>query len=133
MEAVRCFLKACFSPPTSWPLFFLGVTFLIFLPLNCRNLACSLKSMANVLSLFKPFLPTSPFWVRITRFGSPSFLRGILLFSYFSFFLILIEFLLYNGVKWQPTPVLLPGKSHGQRSLAGYSPWGPKSQTQLSN
>ena len=25
--------------------------------------------------------------------------------------------------KWQPTPVLLPGKSHGQRSLAGYSPW----------
>ena len=26
--------------------------------------------------------------------------------------------------KWQPTPVLLPGKSHGWRSLAGYSPWG---------
>ena len=24
---------------------------------------------------------------------------------------------------WQPTPVFLPGKSHGQRSLAGYSPW----------
>ena len=24
--------------------------------------------------------------------------------------------------KWQPTPVLLPGESHGQRSLAGYSP-----------
>ena len=23
--------------------------------------------------------------------------------------------------KWQPTPVFLPGKSHGQRSLAGYS------------
>ena len=26
--------------------------------------------------------------------------------------------------KWQPTPVFLPGKSHGQRSPAGYSPWG---------
>ena len=25
--------------------------------------------------------------------------------------------------KWQSTPVLLPGKSHGQRSLVGYSPW----------
>ena len=25
--------------------------------------------------------------------------------------------------KWQPTPVFLPGESHGQRSLAGYSPW----------
>ena len=28
--------------------------------------------------------------------------------------------------KWQPTPVLLPGKSHGDRSLVGYSPWGRK-------
>ena len=28
--------------------------------------------------------------------------------------------------KWQSTPVFLPGKSHGQRSLAGYSPWGRK-------
>jgi len=29
-------------------------------------------------------------------------------------------------IKWQPTPIFLPGKSHGQRSLAGYSPWGGK-------
>ena len=28
--------------------------------------------------------------------------------------------------KWQPTPVLLPGKSYGQRSLVGYRPWGCK-------
>ena len=28
--------------------------------------------------------------------------------------------------KWQPTPVFLPGKYYGQRSLAGYSPWGCK-------
>ena len=27
---------------------------------------------------------------------------------------------------WQSTPVLLPGESHGQRSLAGYSPYGCK-------
>ena len=27
---------------------------------------------------------------------------------------------------WQPTPVFSPGESHGQRSLAGYSPWGCK-------
>ena len=26
--------------------------------------------------------------------------------------------------KWQPTPVFLPGKSHGRRNLVGYSPWG---------
>ena len=28
--------------------------------------------------------------------------------------------------EWQPTPVFLPGECHGQRSLAGYSPWGLK-------
>ena len=31
---------------------------------------------------------------------------------------------------WQPTPVLLSGESHRQRSLVGYRPWGHKSQTQ---
>ena len=33
----------------------------------------------------------------------------------------------------QPTPVFLPGKFHGQRSRAGYNPWGHESQTQLSD
>ena len=28
--------------------------------------------------------------------------------------------------KWHPTPVFLPGKSHGWRNLVGYSPWGCK-------
>ncbi|CAN0562023.1 unnamed protein product, partial [Rangifer tarandus platyrhynchus] len=28
--------------------------------------------------------------------------------------------------KWLPTPAFLPEKSHGQRNLAGYSPWGWK-------
>ena len=28
--------------------------------------------------------------------------------------------------EWLPTPVFLPGEFHGQRSLAGYSPWGRK-------
>ena len=28
--------------------------------------------------------------------------------------------------KWQRTPIFLPGKSHGQKSLEGYSPQGPK-------
>ena len=34
---------------------------------------------------------------------------------------------------WQLTPVFLPGESHGPRSLAGYNPWGRKSQIRLSN
>ena len=31
-----------------------------------------------------------------------------------------------GGGNWQPTPVFLPGESHGQRSLEGYSPWGQR-------
>ena len=35
--------------------------------------------------------------------------------------------------RWHPTPVLLPGKSHGWRSLVGCSPWGRYSQARLSD
>ena len=31
---------------------------------------------------------------------------------------------------WQPTQVVLPGESHGQRSLEGYSPWDHKKSDQ---
>ena len=37
--------------------------------------------------------------------------------------LSLFTFMHWRG-KWQPTPVFLPGKSHGRRSLVGCSPWG---------
>ena len=36
-------------------------------------------------------------------------------------------------MQWHPTPVLLPRKSHGWRSLVGCSPWGHYSQTRLSD
>ena len=29
-------------------------------------------------------------------------------------------------MKWQSTPVSLPGKSHGEKALVGYGPWGHK-------
>ena len=35
--------------------------------------------------------------------------------------------------RWHPTLVLLPGNSHGRRSLVGCSPWGRKSRTRLSD
>ena len=41
---------------------------------------------------------------------------------------ILVHLCSFNGYhrrrQWHPTPVLLPGKSHGRRSLVGCSPWG---------
>ena len=40
------------------------------------------------------------------------------------------QIILYHSAiwrrQWHPTPVLLPGKSHGWRSLVGHSPWGLK-------
>ena len=41
----------------------------------------------------------------------------------FSLYLLIGAF---NPFTWQPTPVFLPGKSQGWRSLVGYSPWGHK-------
>ena len=35
-----------------------------------------------------------------------------------------IKYSLIRRRQWHPSPVLLPGKSHGPRSLVGYSPWG---------
>ena len=37
-----------------------------------------------------------------------------------------IELLIFWRRKWQPTLTLMPGKSHEQKSLAGYSQWGCK-------
>ena len=45
--------------------------------------------------------------------------------------LLVFSWILYSH--WQPTPVLLPGKSHGWRSLVGCSPWGREKSTQLSD
>ena len=36
----------------------------------------------------------------------------------------LVSRTIFQRRQWHPTPVLLPGKSHGQRSLVGWSPWG---------
>ena len=46
---------------------------------------------------------------------------------------MLIEKLDLNVRQWHPTPVLLPRKSHGQRSLVGCSPWGRQSRTRPSD
>ena len=36
----------------------------------------------------------------------------------------ILDLLVMNGTEWHPSPVLLPGISHGQRSPVGCSPWG---------
>ena len=56
---------------------------------------------------------------------------------YFSCFFLENNFAQYYGNilrrQWHLTPVLLPGKSHGRRTLVRCSPWGAKSRTRLSD
>ena len=61
---------------------------------------------------------------------------------YFSDLFIMPHCLLYDFCetilkdlekKWQPIPMFFPGESHGQRSLAGYTLWGRRSWTRLSD
>ena len=49
-------------------------------------------------------------------------------YFFLSFFFFLTKCCICKGLsgQWHPTPVLLPGKSHGWRSLVGCSPWGRK-------
>ena len=57
----------------------------------------------------------------------PQFLF-LYLFIYFNLRLIALQYCsgFCHTLTWHPTPVLLPGKSHGWRSLVGCSPWGRK-------
>ena len=48
-------------------------------------------------------------------------LSMVRIFDYSHFYRYVVVF---RRRQWHPTPVLLPGKSHGQRSLVGCSPWG---------
>ena len=43
---------------------------------------------------------------------------------YYVYILYTYVYIIYQRRQWHPTPVLLPGKSHGWRSLVGCSPWG---------
>ena len=79
----------------------------------------------------KCFLLCEPLWPFLLHKASPSLKPWDLKNSlYLSLLPISFEFACICPVEqrrqWQPTPVLLPGKSHGWRSLVGCSPWGHK-------
>ena len=48
---------------------------------------------------------------------------ALLAFAQVSFLGIILPYTVFRRRQWQPTPVLLPGKSHGWKSLVGCSPW----------
>ena len=52
------------------------------------------------------------------------FFRSLLIVNYFNFWYLKLSLTVIWRRQCLPTPVLLPGKSHGPRSLVGCSPWG---------
>ena len=87
----------------------------LFLSLQSPNptgLRPTLTSSFNLDYLILTSLVAQTVKVSAYNVGDPSLIPGLGRFP-------------WTG-KWQPTPVLLPGKSHGWRNLVGYSPWGCK-------
>ena len=121
-------LAICMS---SWRNVSLGLLFfnwflLLFLLLRCMSYSFILEIKPLLVASFATIFPHSVDCLFILLLGllwwlssnkSPSMQE------------MLVQFL---GLKipwrraWRPTPVFLPGESHGQRRLAGYSPWGCK-------
>ena len=64
-------------------------------------------------------------WYRSTEWGkNASSLTSSVTFDISASWNVSFLFIHWWRRQWHPTPVLLPGKSHGQRSLVGCSPWG---------
>ena len=77
--------------------------------LNLKNpaICCSIQDLGN------PYY--SPYQLQVNAQENNNLLR----------FDLWVGKIPWSG-KWHPTPVLFPGKFHGQRSLTGCSPWGRK-------
>ena len=96
-----------------------GSTLLIH---NSSNYSCGLSTTACQLLTQQHLTPSwPPFW----NPAVPSLSCVRVLWQTAPTTIWFLEF--YISVRrrrWHPTPVLLPGKSHGRRSLVGCSPWG---------
>ena len=76
------------------------------------------------------------FWGKHFQCISRPFRDFFLWFShntYITHFFYISPKLYYWRRQWHPTPVLLPGKSHGRRNVEGCSPWGRWGRTWLSD
>ena len=92
------------------------------------------ESLIFCLSLAPPACPPSASHIRAVSQGRMGrLLSAVRTFLLFCFAAPFSQLQCPNSWKWQPTPVFLPGESHGRRSMVGYSPWVAKSWTRLSD
>ena len=126
------------SQPATW---YIYITLSAFLSLKGKkksktNIACHVKwyEIQVSLSIRKTLLEHEKNLLWYVIQVSFSINKSLLEHEKNLFFILFIFILLLlQRRQWHPTPVFLPGKSHGQRSLIGCSPWGHQSRTRLSD
>ena len=116
--------------PLSYNILHLGS--ILIIQDNLPNSKFSTESHLLHIDLFFPFIRqclqvsetrNSYLWGALFSLPHPP-MTPPLLGALYKYQRIILLLLLYKWRrKWQPTPVFLPGKFHGQRSLVGYSPW----------
>ena len=96
--------------------------------LTCEN-ALAVQSLVSLMS--KPYPSVMAQWkLSNERLSLPDLNgHGMVLPPHLLYFVscscvYLLCVCVYRRRRWHPTPVLLPGKSHGQRGLVGCGPWG---------
>ena len=90
------------------------------IPSNHLTLCCPLLFLLSIFPSIRAFSNESVLHIRWPKYWRSSFS-----ISPSNEYSGLITFRIWRR-KWQPTPVLLPGKFHGWRTLVGYSPWSHK-------
>ena len=121
-QLFHCGLQNCYFLILS--LFLYQLAFLFLLQYSCFTVLCQFLLCSKVNQLY---VYIYPFFFRFpSHFGLPWWLRqqSFCLQCRRSGFDPWVRKISWRR-KWQPTPVLLPGKFHGRRShLVGYCPWG---------
>ena len=111
-------------PPTSLPITSLWVIPVHQPQASCIEpgvVICFLYNIIHVSMTFPQIIPLSPSLTGSKRLFYTSV--SLLLSHMQGYHYHLSKFHIY-ALEWQPTPVVLPGESHGWRSLVGCSPWG---------
>ena len=106
-------------------MFWLGL--FISLILSCIRCLYILEinPLSVTLEIFSPILRVIFFILFMVSFA----VQKLLILIRYNLFIFVFIFITLGSPwrrKWQPTPVSLPGKLHGQRSLVGCNPWGHK-------
>ena len=132
------FIFVLFLPFKPWTILFIGVLWeLLNTVLHIKDSISYINSFYSLFSDFNcatvlDFFIISHFMYLPFHFSYCFYISGCSVLVAFCF-----SFIFYWSIvdlqccasfrrrrQWHPTPVLLPGKSHGRRSLVGCSPWG---------